>query len=91
VPNPALLRVVPKNAFPEDVELEVGMQFGSQTPNGPMAIVIKSIDADAVTVDGNHPLAGQTLHFDVEITAVRAANAEELQHGHVHGPGGHHH
>ena len=91
VPNPALLRVVPKHAFPEGVELEVGMQFGTHTPNGPAAIVIKSIDADSVTVDGNHPLAGETLHFEVEITDVRAASLEELQHGHVHGPGGHHH
>ena len=91
VPNPAMLRVVPKNAFPEDVELAVGMQFGTQTPNGPAAIVIKSIEADSVTVDGNHPLAGVTLHFEIEITDVREASLEELQHGHVHGPGGHHH
>jgi len=91
VPNPALLRVVPKRAFPEGLELEVGMQFGTQTPNGPAAIVIKSIDADSVTVDGNHPLAGETLYFEIEITEVREATLEELQHGHVHGPGGHHH
>ena len=67
------------------------MQFGTQTPNGPAAIVIKSIDADSVTVDGNHPLAGETLHFEIEITDVREASVEEMQHGHVHGPGGHHH
>ena len=53
--------------------------------------MIKSIDADSVTVDGNHPLAGETLHFEIEVTDVREASAEELQHGHVHGPGGHHH
>lgn len=91
VPNPAMVRIVPKSAFPEGVDLEVGMQFGTQTPQGPMAIVVTQIEGEQVTVDGNHPLAGVTLHFDVEITDVRAASAEEQQHGHVHGPGGHHH
>jgi FKBP-type peptidyl-prolyl cis-trans isomerase SlyD len=91
VPNPAMLRVVPKSAFPADVELEVGMQFGTQTPQGPMAIVVKHIDTESVTVDGNHPLAGVTLHFDVEVVEIREATAEELAHGHVHGPGGHAH
>jgi FKBP-type peptidyl-prolyl cis-trans isomerase SlyD len=91
VMNPAMLRVVPKDAFPPGVNVEVGMQFGTQTPQGPMAIVVKSIDGDSVTVDGNHPLAGVTLHFDIEVLAIRSASAEELAHGHVHGPGGHHH
>jgi FKBP-type peptidyl-prolyl cis-trans isomerase SlyD len=91
VPNPDMLRVVPRSAFPTDVPLEVGMQFGSQTPQGPMAIVISKIDGEEITIDGNHPLAGVALHFDVEIVSVRAASAEEIQHGHVHGPGGHHH
>ena len=50
-----------------------------------------AVDAEAVTVDGNHPLAGVPLHFSIEIAQVRAATAEELAHGHVHGAGGHHH
>jgi FKBP-type peptidyl-prolyl cis-trans isomerase SlyD len=87
LPNPELLRIVPKSAFPAEFELEVGMQFGTQTPQGPMAIVVKSIDGDTVTVDGNHPLAGETLHFEIEITDVREASLEERLHGHVHGPG----
>jgi FKBP-type peptidyl-prolyl cis-trans isomerase SlyD len=91
IKNEDLLRVVPKSAFPTDVALEVGMQFGSQTPQGPMAIVISKIDGDQITIDGNHPLAGVTLHFDIEIVSVRKASDEEIQHGHVHGPGGHHH
>jgi len=91
VPNPAMLRVVPKSAFPADVELEVGMQFGTQTPQGPMAIVVKSIDVESITVDGNHPLAGITLYFDVEVMEVREASAVEMSHGHAHGPGGHEH
>jgi FKBP-type peptidyl-prolyl cis-trans isomerase SlyD len=52
---------------------------------------VTAIAGDMVTLDGNHPLADQTLYFDVEIVAVRAATAEELEHGHVHGAGGHHH
>ena len=55
------------------------------------AAPISKIEGDNVTVDGNHPLAGQTLHFAVEITNVREASEEELSHGHVHGEGGHHH
>jgi FKBP-type peptidyl-prolyl cis-trans isomerase SlyD len=54
-------------------------------------VTITAIDGDQVTVDANHPLAGATLHFDIEVTDVRAATDEELSHGHAHGPGGHHH
>ena len=54
-------------------------------------VVVTRVAGDMVTVDGNHPLAGQALHFAVEITEVRTATEEELAHGHVHGPGGHHH
>jgi FKBP-type peptidyl-prolyl cis-trans isomerase SlyD len=49
------------------------------------------VDGDEVILDGNHPMAGMTLNFEVEVTEVRDATAEELEHGHVHGPGGHHH
>jgi FKBP-type peptidyl-prolyl cis-trans isomerase SlyD len=55
-----------------------------------LAQVIK-VERDFVTVDGNHPLAGRTLHFSVEVAEVRKATHEEVSHGHVHGPGGHHH
>ena len=67
------------------------MQFQAQTGQGPLAVVVTEIDAEEVTVDGNHPLAGENLHFAVEIIEVRAASAEEITHGHVHGAGGHHH
>ncbi|MCO4292085.1 peptidylprolyl isomerase [Solitalea sp. MAHUQ-68] len=77
--------------FPPDAELEVGMQFQAQGEGGPMVIRIVNIDGDKVTVDGNHPLAGETLHFDVKVEALRDASKEEMDHGHVHGPGGHHH
>jgi FKBP-type peptidyl-prolyl cis-trans isomerase SlyD len=90
-PNPALTNVVPKDAFQGVDTLEVGMEFQAQTPQGPLSVVIAKIDGDQVTVDGNHPLAGKTLHFAIEVTDVRDASLEELTHGHAHGAGGHHH
>lgn len=86
-----LVQVVPRKSFEGVADLAVGMQFQAQTGQGPIAVVVTEIEGDSVTVDGNHPLAGETLHFAVEIVEVRAASAEELQHGHVHGAGGHHH
>lgn len=91
VPDPLMIQVVAKDAFQGVATLEVGMEFQAQTPQGPMSVAIASIDGDQVTVDGNHPLAGQILHFSVEITDVRDASLEELSHGHVHGAGGHQH
>lgn len=91
MPNPMMIQVVPREAFQGVETLEVGMEFQAQTPQGPMSVAIAKVDGDEVTVDGNHPLAGQTLHFAVEVTEVRDASLEELTHGHVHGPGGHHH
>jgi FKBP-type peptidyl-prolyl cis-trans isomerase SlyD len=91
MPNPMMIQVVPREAFQGVDTLEVGMEFQAQTPQGPMSVAIAKIDGDDVTVDGNHPLAGQTLHFAIEVTDVRDASLEELTHGHVHGPGGHHH
>jgi FKBP-type peptidyl-prolyl cis-trans isomerase SlyD len=91
MPNPMMVQVVPRDAFQGVDTLEVGMEFQAQTPQGPMSVAIAKIDGDEVTVDGNHPLAGQTLHFAIEVTSVRDASLEELTHGHVHGEGGHHH
>ena len=90
-PNPMLIQVVPREAFQGVEQLEVGMEFQAQTPQGPLSVAIAKIEGDQVTVDGNHPLAGQTLHFAVEVTEVRDASLEEVMHGHVHGEGGHHH
>ncbi|EHY79873.1 MULTISPECIES: FKBP-type peptidyl-prolyl cis-trans isomerase [Stutzerimonas stutzeri subgroup] len=73
-------------------ELEVGMQFHASGPDGGMQIVtIRDVEGDDVIVDGNHPLAGQRLNFDVKVVSVREASEEEVAHGHVHGEGGHHH
>ncbi|WP_260963291.1 FKBP-type peptidyl-prolyl cis-trans isomerase [Pseudomonas citri] len=72
--------------------LEVGMQFHASAPDGQMQIVtIRDLDGDDVTVDGNHPLAGQRLNFKVKVVDIRDASQEEIAHGHVHGEGGHHH
>jgi FKBP-type peptidyl-prolyl cis-trans isomerase SlyD len=86
-----LVRAVPKASFGNNA-IVVGAQFRTQDKQGQQHVVtISKIEADSVTIDANHPLAGVTLHFDVTINDVREATAEELAHGHVHGPGGHHH
>lgn len=91
VANDMLIQVVPREAFQGVDDLEVGMQFQAQTGQGGLSVVIAKIEGDLVTVDGNHPLAGQNLNFAIEITEVREASVEEVLHGHVHGAGGHHH
>ena len=90
-PNPMLIQVVPRSAFQGIDELAVGMEFQAHTPQGPMSVAIARIEGEEITVDGNHPLAGKTLHFAIEVTEVREASVEEVLHGHVHGEGGHHH
>jgi len=89
--NQEMTQVVPSSMFEGVDEIEVGMQFQAETPDGVQVIRIAEVSGDEVTIDGNHPLAGQRLHFDVTITEVRDASDEELEHGHVHGAGGHHH
>lgn len=86
-----LVHVEPRDKFPDNVE--VGMQFeGAGNDSGDTLVyTVTDIAEDKVVVDGNHPLAGQTLHFECTVTGVRAASAEEVSHGHVHGPHGHHH
>jgi len=87
-----LVQQVPRRAFGGAPNVKPGMQFHAQTSQGQTRVVtVTRIQGDMVTVDGNHPLAGENLHFDVEVTDVRDASEEELEHGHVHGPGGHHH
>jgi FKBP-type peptidyl-prolyl cis-trans isomerase SlyD len=87
----ALLQNVPRRSFKGVGNVQVGMQFQVQSPQGPRTVTVTRVAGDMVTIDGNHPLAGQNLNFEVEITDVRAASEEEIAHGHVHGPGGHHH
>jgi FKBP-type peptidyl-prolyl cis-trans isomerase SlyD len=89
--HPELVQTLPKSAFQGVAEPQPGMQFQGQGPQGALLVTVTAVDGDQVSIDGNHPLAGQTLNFDVEVTDVREATAEELDHGHVHGAGGHHH
>ncbi|MCS5587275.1 MAG: peptidylprolyl isomerase [Porticoccaceae bacterium] len=87
-----LIQEVPSSAFQGVDSIEVGMQFEAQTgQGGTVPVTVTAVTEDTVTVDGNHPLAGKNLNFDVSIEEVRDATEEELEHGHVHGPGGHHH
>lgn len=85
-----LTQRIPKKHF-EGQPLQPGMQVVLNTNFGPRAVTIQKVGMTVVDVDLNHPMAGKDLHFDIEIVEVREASAEELEHGHVHGEGGHHH
>ena len=83
--QPEMIQVVPRTAFQGVETIEPGMAFESRDPEGRShRIVVKSIDGDEITIDANHPLAGQQLNFDVQVIEVRDASAEEIAHGHVH-------
>ncbi|GIX43422.1 MAG: peptidyl-prolyl cis-trans isomerase [Leptospiraceae bacterium] len=79
-----LIQEVPRNLFDDSNGLEVGMQFQAQTEQGTYILTIQEIKENTVVVDGNHPLAGQNLNFDINIIDVREATADELAHGHAH-------
>lgn len=81
---------VPKKHFGNQ-RLEPGMQVVLDTNFGQRAVTIQKVGMSVVDVDLNHPMAGKDLHFDIEIVEVREASAVELEHGHVHGDGGHQH
>lgn len=85
--NEKLIQKVPLTAF-GDQKVDRGMQFNTQ--NG-QVVTITDVSKDSVTVDGNHPLAGVGLNFEVEVINIRQATKEEIEHGHVHGAGGHAH
>jgi FKBP-type peptidyl-prolyl cis-trans isomerase SlyD len=86
-----LMQIIPKDSFAEIPDLKVGMELEAEGDDGVRVITVVGIEEDRVVVDGNHPLAGMDLNFDVTIVGVRDATEDELGHGHVHGPGGHHH
>jgi FKBP-type peptidyl-prolyl cis-trans isomerase SlyD len=89
--DPALVQKVPRRSLKGISQVKVGLRLQAQTPEGPRVLTVTQMQGDMVTLDGNHPLAGKNLNFEVEVAAVRDATQEELEHGHVHGPGGHHH
>jgi FKBP-type peptidyl-prolyl cis-trans isomerase SlyD len=90
--DPAAEQTVPRSAFPANQQPQPGMQFQTRARNGEvMPVWIKAVNGDQVVISANHPMAGQRLNFEIEVVSLRKATREELQHGHVHGPGGHHH
>jgi FKBP-type peptidyl-prolyl cis-trans isomerase SlyD len=86
-----LIQRVPKRSMQSAGQIKKGMQFQARTEDGMRVFTVTALVGDMVTLDGNHPLADKTLHFAVEVMEVRDATTEELEHGHVHGAGGHHH
>jgi FKBP-type peptidyl-prolyl cis-trans isomerase SlyD len=88
--NKDLIQKIPRRSLKGINQITVGMRLNAQTQEGPRAVTVTAVTGDMVTIDGNHPLAGQNLNFDIELVEVRDATEEELAHGHVHGPGGHH-
>ena len=89
--NPEMVQSVPAKMFQGVDSIQAGMQFQAQTEDGVQIVTVKAVEGDEVIVDANFPLAGQDLTFDVEVVEIREASQEELDHGHVHGVGGHHH
>ena len=88
---PGLKMDIERSNFPKDIKIQAGMQFSADANGENRTFTVTGLEGDKVQVDGNHPLAGQTLHFDVEVVEIRDATKEELEHGHIHGPGGHQH
>jgi len=86
-----LLQDFPLDQFQNPAEVQVGVQFQVKYGEEQHIATVTKVENNMVSVDMNHPLADLTLHFDVEVMDAREATAEELEHGHVHGPGGHHH
>ena len=86
-----LVQELARSQFDTEDEIQVGMQFHAMSESGPRVVTVVGVNADNVTIDGNHPLAGVTLHFDVTVKEIREASGEELNHGHVHGADDHHH
>lgn len=89
--NPDLVARVKRTQFPATAQLEVGQNFTVDASEDALVFRIVELDAEHVTVDGNHPMAGRDLTFDVEIVSMREATADERAHGHSHGPDGHTH
>lgn len=89
--NPALTQSLPSSMFGGVEQITPGMQFHAQTDHGIEVVTVTAVNGDEVTIDGNHPMAGKTLHFEITVREVRPASAEELAHGHAHGEHGHHH
>ena len=89
--NENLLHKVDRKELAHLPDLALGMELEVKADGAPLIMTIVELNDEFVVLDGNHPLAGQTLNFDIQVKTIREATAEEISHGHVHGPGGHHH
>jgi FKBP-type peptidyl-prolyl cis-trans isomerase SlyD len=85
-----LIQDISRSVFPEGHEIAPGMQFHAQDEGGMQLITVMEVGDEQVTIDANHPLAGERLTFQIEVTGIREATDEEKSHGHVHTPGGEH-
>ena len=81
------IQTVPRSMFQGIDQIETGMQFNAEGNTGPVMVTVTKIEADEITIDGNHPLAGETLTFDVEVADIRDATEDEIEHGHIHTKG----
>jgi len=88
--NEEHIQTVPRDMFQGIDNIEVGMQFQADSSNGPAVVTITAVEDDQVSIDGNHPLAGEQLTFDVEVMDIRPATETEMEHGHIHGAGCNH-
>jgi len=86
-----MVQSVPKSEFKDLENLAPGIQFEIETEQGPLLLTVLEVGDTEVLLDGNHPLAGMPLHFEVEISTIRKATDEEISHGHIHGEGAHQH
>mgnify|MGYP005993178375 CR=1 FL=1 len=91
VRDDSLQEQVPREMFQGVNDISVGMEFTADGPQGPVVVEVVAVDDKTVTVDANHPLASVPLAFNGEIKDIRDASDEEIEHGHVHGEGGHQH
>lgn len=89
--NEQLVQAVPRSMFQGVEDIQPGMRFQAESNQGPVSVIVTEVSEEEVTVDGNHALAGENLNFSIEVTDVREATQEEVDHGHPHGPGGHQH
>jgi FKBP-type peptidyl-prolyl cis-trans isomerase SlyD len=85
-----MIQVISRDMFEGIDNIEVGMQFHADVSSGSGVVTVVNIEDDDITIDGNHPLAGLALTFDVEVIDIRPATEDEAAHGHIHGAGCHH-
>lgn len=88
--NEEQIQTVSKEMFQGIDNIEAGMQFQADSSNGPAIVTIAKVEGDNITIDGNHPLAGEQLTFEVEVVDIRSATETEIEHGHIHGAGCNH-